>query len=92
MHVFTQQLLHRQAVTASQFLMWVRLIWFLSFLSLWMVAPELIIPSYLFIAGGRKDGFMPSLVALALNEMQTASSRIWTHAVSCSYDEIYLYL
>ena len=43
---------------------------------------------YLPIAGGRIIGFIPFRRVLALCEMQSVSSRIWTHvAVSISYDD-----
>ena len=43
---------------------------------------------HLSIAGGRIIGFMPFQKVIALYEMQTASSRIWTwFVVSISYDD-----
>ena len=43
---------------------------------------------YLRIAGGRIIGFIPFPRVLVLCEMQSVSSRIWTHvAVSISYDD-----
>ena len=46
-------------------------------------------PYYLPIAGGRIIGFIPFPRVLVLCEMQSVSSRIWTHiTVSISYDDI----
>ena len=45
-------------------------------------------PYYLPIAGGRIIGFIPFPRVLVLCEMQSVSSRIWTHvAVSISYND-----
>ena len=46
------------------------------------------LPYYLSIAGGRIIGFLPFPRVLVLCEMQSVSSRIWTHVtVSISYDD-----
>ena len=46
------------------------------------------VPCYLPIAGGRTDGFMFFLRALARRETQTASSRFWTRVTdSISNDD-----
>ena len=51
-------------------------------------AEEPSVPYYLPIAGGRAIGFIPFPRVLALCEMQSVSSRIWTRvAVSISYDD-----
>ena len=51
-------------------------------------AEELSLPYYLPIAGGRIIGFIPFPRLLALCEMLSVSSRIWTRvAVSISYDD-----
>ena len=51
-------------------------------------AEEPSLPYYLPIDGGRIIGFMPFPKVLVLCEMQSVSSRIWTHvAVSISYDD-----
>ena len=47
-------------------------------------------PTILPIAGGKIVGFIPFPRVLMLCEMQTASSRIWTHFTeSISYDDIH---
>ena len=52
------------------------------------MAEETSLPYYLPIAGGRIIGFIPFPRVLVLCEMQSVSSRIWTHvAVSISYDD-----
>ena len=49
---------------------------------------EISLPYYLPIAGGRIIGFKPLPRVLALREMQSVSSRIWTRVtVSISYDD-----
>ena len=51
-------------------------------------AEEPSLPYYLPVAGGRIIGFIPFPRVLVLCEMQSVSSRIWTHvAVSISYDD-----
>ena len=51
-------------------------------------AEEPSLPYYLPIARGRIIGFIPFPIVLVLCEMQSVSSRIWTHvAVSISYDD-----
>ena len=51
-------------------------------------AEEPSLPYYLPIAGGRIIGFIPFPRVLVLCEVQSVSSRIWTHvAVSISYDD-----
>ena len=51
-------------------------------------AEEPSLPYYLPIAGGRITGFIPFPRVLGLCEMQSLSSKIWTHvAVSISYDD-----
>ena len=50
-------------------------------------AEEFSLPYYLLIAGGIISGFIPFPRVLVLCEMQSVSSRIWTHiGVSISYD------
>ena len=51
-------------------------------------AEEPSLPYYLPIAGGRIIGFIPFSRVLVLCEMQSVTSRIWTHvAVSISHDD-----
>ena len=53
-------------------------------------AEEPSLPYYLSIAGWRLIGFIPFPRVLALCEMQSVTSRIWTHVtVSISYDDNY---
>ena len=60
----------------------------LSYTSCLTKAEELSLSYYLPIAGGRIIGFIPFLRVLALCEMQSVSSRIWTRVgVSISYDD-----
>ena len=81
----------RQDMTQGQFLSGVSQVWIQSFPSPRLVASprlkNLVCPTILPIAGGRIIGFIPFPRVLALGEMQSVSSWIWTHAaVSISYD------
>ena len=59
-----------------------------SYTSFFSKAEEACLSYYLPIAGGRIIGFIPFLRVLVLCEMQSVSSRIWTHvAVSISNDD-----
>ena len=59
-----------------------------SFTSCLTKAEEPSLPYYLLIVGGRIIGFIPFPRVLALCEMQSVSSRIWTRvAVSIPYDD-----
>ena len=79
---------HKQDVTRGQvlgggfeFRIFLLLDWYLT------KAKEFNLPYYLPIAGERIIGFIPFPRVLALCEMQSASSRIWTRAaVSISHD------
>ena len=76
-------------MTQGQFLSGVWQVWTQFFLLLDLTkAEEPSLPYYLPIAGGRIIGFMPFPRVLALCEMQSVSSRIWTRvAVSIPYDD-----
>ena len=79
-------------MTQGQFLSGVSQVWIQSFLSPWLVASprlkNISLSYYLPIAGGRILGFIPFPGVLVQCEMQSVSSRIWTHVTgSISYDD-----
>ena len=79
----------KRSLTGFEFIYWIHL---LNYSSPRLVASpraeEPSLPYYLPIAGGRIIGFIPFPRVLVPCEMQSVSSRIWTHiAVSISYDD-----
>ena len=93
-YVCISTLLHEQDATQSQFFMrsltGLNSEFSFSLTVCLTKVKEPSLPYYLRIAGGRIIGFIPFPKVLALCEMQTVSSRIWTQvAVSISNDGIH---